>query len=225
MKVELIETRDGSSSLFVPELNETYHSTHGALAEAEHVFIKNGIDYYIHQNQPSNINILELGFGTGLNALLTALFAEKNNPNILYHSLETFPLGEKIIETLNYTELINDDSAKDLFQKTHQAEWEKSIPITPKFNIQKINQAFQAYETEVKYDIIYYDAFAPSKQAEMWVVEIFEKLYAMMNPNAILVTYCAQGQFKRNLKAAGFAVETLPGPPRKVEMVRAGKGE
>ena len=223
MKVEVIQTTDGSSSLFVPELNETYHSTHGALTESNHVFIKNGLDYYIKTNQPDSIRILEIGFGTGLNALLTADFEEHNSTKIIYHTLEAYPLEEEIIKSLNYPQLVGKENSKELFQNIHQADWEVESPITANFSIQKMHTTLDGFQAKEKYDIIYFDAFAPSKQPEMWDLAVFEKLYSMMNANAILVTYCAQGQFKRNLKSVGFEVESLPGPPRKFEMVRATK--
>jgi len=221
MKVEIIQTEDGSSSLFVPELNETYHSTHGAITESTHVYIENGLNHYIKTNQPNSINILEVGFGTGLNALLTAIFVQKLSVNIHYHTLETFPLEEKIVESLHYPSLVGEPDPKELFQEIHQAKWGELISISDKFSIHKINRAIEKFQNKIKYDLIYFDAFAPSKQPEMWEIVIFDRLYAMMNPKAVLVTYCAQGQFKRNLKSAGFDIESLAGPPKKFEMVRA----
>lgn len=221
MELEIIETRDGSSSLFVPEINETYHSTHGAIAEAKYVFIKQGIEHYLGINTPKSINILEVGFGTGLNALLTASFIDKISTKINYHTLETTPLSKELIEKLNYTELLTDFNSKELLVALHKAEWEALVEISSNFNIKKINQPLTAFKSETMFDLVFFDAFAPSKQPEMWEGHIFDQLIKMMNQRSFLVTYCAQGQFKRNLKSAGFEVESLPGPPPKKEMVRA----
>jgi tRNA U34 5-methylaminomethyl-2-thiouridine-forming methyltransferase MnmC len=222
-KVELIETRDGSSSLFLPELNETYHSTHGAIAEAYYVFIKNGIEHYLATNQKTSINILEIGFGTGLNALITADFASNNNIDFHYSSLEPFPLDQSIIEQLNYTAQLKTFDATQIFRKIHAADWGKIIPINQNFKLRKLKSPLLAFESSTKFDLIFFDAFAPSKQPEMWEIAIFEHLNKMMNEKAQLITYCAQGQFKRNLKSAGFEVQSLPGPPPKKEMVRGVK--
>ena len=222
-KVELIETRDGSSSLFLPELNETYHSTHGAIAEAYFVFIKNGIEHYLATNQKTSINILEIGFGTGLNALITADFASNNNIDVHYSSLEPFPLDHSIIKQLNYTAQLKTFDSKQFFQEIHAADWGKFYSINQHFHLKKVKSPLLDFESSTKFDLIFFDAFAPSKQPEMWEISIFEHLNKMMNEKAQLITYCAQGQFKRNLKSAGFEVQSLPGPPPKKEMVRGVK--
>jgi len=224
LKIELIETRDGSHSLFVPEINETYHSTHGALTESEYVFIQQGLDHYVSTNSVSEINILEIGFGTGLNALLTCLAAEKGNTRINYSSLETNPIESTITGELNYHELIADESAAVVFDSLHTAKWNELVRINDNFYLEKIEQQLQNYAGETdQFDLVYFDAFAPSRQPEMWELSLFEGIFKMMKPKGVLVTYCAQGQFKRDLKSCGFEVERLPGPPGKAEMTRAVK--
>jgi tRNA U34 5-methylaminomethyl-2-thiouridine-forming methyltransferase MnmC len=224
LKIELIETRDGSHSLFVPEINETYHSTHGALSESEYVFIQHGLEHYISTNSVSEINILEIGFGTGLNTLLTCLAGEKGNTRINYYSLETNPLEPTITGELNYHELVDAVNAAVVFENLHTAEWNELVRINDNFYLKKIEQQLQRYTGELdQFDLVYFDAFAPSRQPEMWELSLFEGIYGMMKPGGVLVTYCAQGQFKRDLKLCGFEVERLPGPPGKAEMTRAVK--
>ena len=222
MRIEIFETKDGSHSLLVPEINETYHSTHGALTESKYVFIQQGLDYYISKNDFSEINILEIGFGTGLNALLTSLAAEKGNTRINYYSLEINPIDSSITSKLNYHELIDDENAALVFDNLHAAKWNELVRINDNFYLEKIEQQLQRYSGEKdQFDLVYFDAFAPSRQPEMWELSLFENLYERIKPEGVLVTYCAQGQFKRDLKSCGFEVERLPGPPGKAEMTRA----
>ena len=222
MKVEIFKTKDCSHSLLVPEINETYHSTHGALTESEYVFIQQGLEYYSSTNSITEINILEIGFGTGLNALLTCLAAEKGNTRINYYSLETNPIDSAITSELNYCELIDDDNAAVVFDNLHAAEWNELVRINDNFSLKKIEQQLQRYAGELdQFDLVYFDAFAPSRQPEMWELSLFESIFSMMKSRGILVTYCAQGQFKRDLKSCGFEVERLTGPPGKAEMTRA----
>ncbi|MEQ6121799.1 tRNA (5-methylaminomethyl-2-thiouridine)(34)-methyltransferase MnmD [Reichenbachiella sp. MALMAid0571] len=225
--LEIIKTKDGSHSLLIPEMNETYHSTHGALTESNYVFIDKGLKYYVEKEAttPNNhINILEVGFGTGLNALLTSIYANTHKQLVSYFSLETNPIDPLILEQLNYHKLIDDTKGQELFQSIHACEWEKLVEINKYFSIKKINQALQEYSGETElFDLVYFDAFAPSRQPEMWDITLFEKIYGLMKKGGVLVTYCAQGQFKRDLKACGFEVEKIPGPPGKAEMTRACK--
>lgn len=216
----IIETGDGSQSLYNEELNETYHSTHGALTESEHIFIKHGLDYLKNSGR-EHINILEVGFGTGLNALLTQGYA-KDFPELSvdYVTLEPFPLKEELIAELKYHELISDRVTKHDFLRLHACEWDKEHALNANFTFTKHQTTLQEFRPNTRFDLVFYDAFAPSKQAEMWDLELLRKLVAMMCPGAVLVTYCARGQFKRDLAALGFVVETLPGPPGKKEMVR-----
>lgn len=224
MSIEVIKTKDGSTSLFVPELNETYHSTHGAVTEAEYVFIKEGLEHYQSIHNKPKINILEIGFGTGLNALVSLMYVNKGDFHVNYHSLETSPLQAEVIQQLNYTDFIDFAESKAIFQKMHHCDWGKSVAISDVFTLQKIEQSIHDFKgIGEQYDIIYFDAFAPSKQPDMWSLEVFQHLYSLLANNGILTTYCAQGQFKRDLKFSGFQTESLLGPPGKKEMTRGTK--
>ena len=219
-KRQLLLTEDGSHTLFIPELNETYHSTHGAIQESNHVFIKEGLKYYLSDKSVDELWIFEVGFGTGLNALLTAIFAEQNNTNIIYDAIEAFPLEATELKDLNYTYQIKSQSAAIIFSKMHTTKWNELMPISNNFKIKKIHRQIQDYHLSGRYDICYFDAFAPSKQPEMWEKSTLEKIYHSLKTDGIFVTYSAQGQLKRNLKAIGFEVHTIEGPPGKYEMVR-----
>ncbi len=218
-EIKLFITEDGSHSLQVPEMDETYHSSHGAIQESNHVFIKNGLEYWANNNIGKDLSIFEVGFGTGLNALLTLQKAEQLNVKINYTSIELYPLHSDLTNQLNYSEQLGLE--KSIFNKLHTCNWHEHIDITSHFNLQKIKAPFQDKSTDSTFDIIFYDAFAPSKQAEMWDYALIEKCYNMLNPNGVFVTYSARGQLKRDLKQAGFSVESLQGPPGKFEMVRA----
>ena len=215
MKYEVVVTNDGSSSIFIPEMNEHYHSSHGAIQEAEHVFIREGIEAISKEK----ITIFELGFGTGLNALLTAQFAERNERKVTYHSIEAFPVDLFLVEQLNYPHLLGDTSG--IFKAIHSADWNTLVTIHEHFALQKIKARIEDFDIESGIDIIYFDAFGPRAQAELWDISILKKMYDVLNEGGVLVTYCAQGQFKRDLKSLGFVVESLPGPPGKREMTRA----
>lgn len=218
--ISIITTEDGSHTIRVTELDETYHSIHGAIQESQHVFIEAGLKYYM-SNHPhkTSLKILEFGFGTGLNALLTAK-TSSIKIDIAYHTLEKYPVPQKIINALNYSAKINKAA---LFKQIHGAEWEDEHRLNQNFSIKKINIDFRDYATETHYDIIYFDAFAPSKQPDLWDKSIFKRCYQLLNAEGILVTYSAKGQLKRDLKAVGFTVESIPGPPGKYEMTRATK--
>ncbi|MES2837058.1 MAG: tRNA (5-methylaminomethyl-2-thiouridine)(34)-methyltransferase MnmD [Bacteroidota bacterium] len=215
--MKIITTSDGSSSLYNEVLDETYHSSHGAIQEALHVFIANGLHYF--DNSLNEISILEVGFGTGLNTLLTLLHS--NGKLVDYTALETFPLSNEITTQLNYTSLLQQNEVKPLFEKLHNCNWNEKVEITQQFYLSKLKKEVQTIEFKNQFDLVYYDAFGPRAQPDMWTKEIFEKLYSALKPNGILVTYCAKGEVKRMLKAVGFIVETLPGPPGKREMTRA----
>lgn len=221
-KVEIFETRDGSHSLLLPEMNETYHSTHGALTESKYVFIQMGLDYLLEQ-QPKlkEVKILEVGFGTGLNTWLTALEAEWRGIKVVFNTLEKFPLDADIWSKLNYAE---EESSQELFSAIHSSAWEDEIKISDSFSIQKFETDIFEYKPENgSFDLIFFDAFAPSKQPEMWQPEVLNKMFDCLKPAGVFVTYCAQGQFKRDLKSQGFLTEELPGPPGKKEMTRGTK--
>lgn len=220
-KVEIFETKDGSHSLLLPEMNETYHSTHGATTESAYVFIDKGLNHY-RSLYPDHkiIRILEIGFGTGLNPWLTALEADKQSLKVEFTSLEKFPLEPEITTQLNYANT-HSEAAKSLFDKIHSVSWESLQPVTDYFSLQKINTDIYTFLGATGlFDIIYFDAFAPSKQPEMWAPEILKKMHDLLSPKGIFTTYCAQGQFKRDLKSVGFAIEELQGPPGKKEMTR-----
>ncbi|MBX2964544.1 MAG: tRNA (5-methylaminomethyl-2-thiouridine)(34)-methyltransferase MnmD [Cyclobacteriaceae bacterium] len=218
--IEIISTKDGSHTLRNSELNETYHSIHGAVQESLHVFIKNGFDFF-QETFPKQLSILEIGFGTGLNAWLTATRAIGLPVQIQYTTLESFPLEETIWSKLNYAA---NEQGIELFTKLHQAGWSKSVSVTPEFTLFKIHNTLQQVSLHPSaFDLVYFDAFAPEKQPEMWALPVLEKVISSMKPGAILVTYCAKGQLKRDLKSLGLTVEALPGPPGKREMIRAKK--
>jgi len=217
--LKIITTSDGSHSLWNEELNETYHSVHGAMQESAHVFIKNGLDYYIERVSPERISILEVGFGTGLNALLTLHRLLHTLIPITYTSLEAFPLGEEVWSELNYGQLAG---MKEHFTTLHRSLWEKEQQILPHFQLLKLHTTVQRVELPLKsFDLVYFDAFAPNKQPELWAYPVLGKIMDAMKMEGVFVTYCAKGQLKRDLKTLGLTTETLPGPPGKKEMVRA----
>jgi len=221
MKTEFVISEDGSHTLFVPELKEHYHSTHGAINESKHVFINAGLHKALEGKQ--KINILELGFGTGLNALLTFVEVKQKDCFVNYTSYETYPLEEAIYSKLNYPDLIS-GNVKDVFLQMHKASWNKEFHISENFVLNKINDKIENLsEKSEKYDLIYFDAFAPDIQKELWTEELFNKIFNVMNPGGILVTYSAKGIVKRALKSAGFVLENLPGPIGKREITRAVK--
>ncbi|MDR0506149.1 MAG: tRNA (5-methylaminomethyl-2-thiouridine)(34)-methyltransferase MnmD [Dysgonamonadaceae bacterium] len=211
MKIIIETTADGSHTLSLPEMDEHYHSVNGAVQESKHVYIEAGLK----QCGKTEINVLEMGFGTGLNALLTALEAEYHSIKVFYTGIEKYPLPQEIINQLNY-KAIN----SPLFQAIHQAEWGKSELINPYFQIEKIQTDFRDYHFLGRYDVVYYDAFAPDKQPEVWSQELFDKIFSAMNLNGVLTTYCAKGNIRRMMQCSGFTVERLPGPPGKREMLR-----
>lgn len=222
--MELILTEDGSHTLYLKDLNETYHSRHGAIQESFHVFIKNGLRYYISVSHKKEIHLFELGLGTGLNALLTTIEAEKFKCQVNYQVIEPHPVPSAVYLQLNYVKRISQPGLELLFKKIHDTEWGVDLPLSDYLRIKKDQTFFQNYE-EIKnrFDVIYYDAFAPGKQSEIWEPALLEKTYQMLIPGGILVTYCAQGKFKRDLRNIGYQVETLIGPPGKKEMIRATK--
>ncbi len=224
MALQLITTGDGSHSLLNTELNETYHSVHGAVRESLHVFIKNGIEFYIQINQPEQLNILEIGFGTGLNTLLTLKHTQDSKTNINYTSIEAFPISLEIANQLSYPSDILLPNSVALFQTLHKAVWNEPVSILPNFVLKKWQTVLQEIDLEKnKFDLIYFDAFAPNKQPEMWEISILKKVVDSLTDNGIFVTYCAKGQLKRDLKSLGLVVESLAGPPGKREMIRATK--
>lgn len=216
-KPVIIDTADGSKTLYLEDIDEQYHSVNGAKTESEHVFVKNG--YSFHGS--SSPKILEIGFGTGLNCLLTAIQGEREKRKTYYYAIEKYPLKTEILEKLNYGDLISPESEK-LFQKIHNCEWEKTEQISPYFQLQKLKIDLVKDELSIAEacDVIYFDAFGPDKQSEMWTPAIFKKIVDKTLPCGVFVTYSAKGQVRRQLTALGFKVERLPGPPGKKEMLR-----
>ena len=208
MHSELLITSDGSHTLFVPEIDECYHSSHGAIQESQHIFIEAGLK----QCAKTDIRILEIGFGTGLNALLACAEAEKAGKRIHYTTLEKFPLLPDKALLLNFPQLI-DENLKAVFETIHLSNWNELQNISPFFILEKLETDFTTYNPTDKYDVIFFDAFSPEKQPEMWTQKQFEKIAAHCNSEAILTTYCAKGIVRRALQSAGFTVERLPGPP------------
>lgn len=220
--IRIIITGDGSHSLELPGMDETYHSRHGAFTESQYVFIEMGILNYLKQySNPEELNILEVGFGTGLNVLLTSIKSKELKKEIKFTSLEPFPLSKDIYQNLNYGKLAGEES---LYNSIHQSDWGSFIPINLLFSLKKMNSSLENVDLpNNQFDIIFFDAFAPSKQADVWSLQNLEKCYRVLKSPGQLITYCAQGNFRRNLMAAGFEVEKLPGPPGKFEMIRGTK--
>jgi len=222
MALQLITTGDDSHSLLNTDLKETYHSTHGAVQESQHVFIKNGLDFFIEQNTPDEINILEVGFGTGLNALLTLKQIQDSKIKVHYTSLEAFPISIEIAAQLSYSNDVVFQQSKQLFISLHESGWDEPVSILANFTLEKKIITLQESSFHPnEFDLVYFDAFAPNKQPEMWEVDVLKKVVQAIKPKGVFVTYCAKGQLKRDLKSIGTIIETLSGPPGKREMVRA----
>lgn len=217
----MLQTGDGSFTLHIPEWNEQYHSKHGAIAEALHVFIKEGLHHWISENGSSKISILEIGFGTGLNALLTYLESEKHSWNIDYTGVEAYPLGFEEYEKMNYSEM--QKTSDEVYLKLHNSPWDEKIMISQNFQLLKQNRFFSEISTLNTIDLIYFDAFGIRVQPELWTEEIFAIMFAALKPKGVLVTYAANGNARRAMQAVGFTVERLPGPPGKKEMLRGSK--
>ncbi len=224
MKREVFVTEDGSTSLRIPEWDEQYHSKHGAIQEANHVYISTGLTYFI-ENKYSDypINILEVGLGTGLNALLTALYAEQHTIPINYNALEAYPLSEKEWQSLNYPTCLSEAHAQTILEKIHRADWGVRVQISPYFQLKKEQKLFQDFSEKATTDLIYFDAFGPQVQPELWTSFIFKAMYKALKERGVLTTYSAKGSVRRTLQSVGFTVERLPGPPGKREMLRAVK--
>ncbi|WMN12561.1 tRNA (5-methylaminomethyl-2-thiouridine)(34)-methyltransferase MnmD [Marivirga salinae] len=219
--IKIITTEDGSHSLYHEGLKETYHSFHGALQESVHVFIEKGLRFWrTKSGLPKQVDIFEVGFGTGLNALLTAQFAIDNEVKINFTTIEPYPLDMEIIDQLNYATSIGQDNLKTVFKELHSCKWEENIEISPYFSIHKIKSKLEDFQTDQRFDVLFFDAFAPSKQAELWTADLLQKCFSLLREGGVFTTYSAKGQLKRDLKSVGFEVETLPGPPGKKEMVR-----
>ncbi|SMO46380.1 tRNA U34 5-methylaminomethyl-2-thiouridine-forming methyltransferase MnmC [Saccharicrinis carchari] len=213
-KIEIKLSKDGSHTLYVPALNEHYHSVNGAVNEAMHVFIQAGLKHV----QTNQVNILEFGFGTGLNAFLSAV--NSGEMEVHYCTLEKYPLDMETIKQLNYGALF-DGQFKALFKKIHQVPWGRENALDSRFFLTKQQCDFTKYKPENKYHIIYFDAFAPDIQPKLWSSAVFQKAYNALLPGGVLTTYCAKGIVRRTMQDVGFKVERMPGPPGKREMLRA----
>ncbi|MCD6091842.1 MAG: tRNA (5-methylaminomethyl-2-thiouridine)(34)-methyltransferase MnmD [Bacteroidales bacterium] len=214
-------TEDGSTTIELIGKDENFHSTHGAIQESEHIFIQNGL--MKKANEQSSISIFEMGFGTGLNALLSLLFAIKSNIHVDYLSIEAYPVEKELVGKLNFSEKLNlSDENDSLFKKLHAMDWNQRLEIQSnfKFEKKKIKLEELAFSKE-SFDLVYFDAFNPDLQPELWTEEIFRKIYLAMKPKGILMTYSAKGKVKRALKAAGFSLNALPGPIGKREITQA----
>jgi tRNA U34 5-methylaminomethyl-2-thiouridine-forming methyltransferase MnmC len=219
MKREIIKTLDGSTTIHLSEWNESYHSKHGAIQEAKHVFIKNGLALF--DNNP--VSILEIGFGTGLNAFITFLESQNKKQKINYTGVEAYPVSAEELLAMNYVEELESLEFHNIFEKMHKSEWDKEIEICDLFSLTKRKQFFDEINDFEIFDLIYFDAFGYRVQPELWSTEIFQKMYNSLKPNGVLVTYAARGVVKRSMISVGFTVEKLAGPPGKREMFRAFK--
>ena len=218
LKKLIVKTQDGSNTIFVPEFHETYHSTHGAIQESLHVFIRSGLKF---KAELKDLNVLEIGFGTGLNALLSFIDSEKRNINIKYTSIEAYPLKWNFVRKLNYIDLIFNGKYYDIYKKIHTCYWESYFELSSNFTIRKQNVQLQNVLFDNEFDVIYFDAFAPRVQPELWTDRVFTSMYKALRRGGILVTYCAKGSVKRVLKNVGFELQSIPGPPGKREISRA----
>lgn len=224
---ELVTTGDGSSSIFLPQFNEHYHSHHGAVQESKHVFMKMGWEKVIPGK--SQVDILEIGFGTGLNAYLVLdeiVDDAEDFPGVHYTALEAYPVDASMVSQLDYWKYgsyANPENNRDAFLSLHEATWNEPDEVYPFFIIEKRQVHLQDFVPQREYDLVFFDAFAPRVQPEMWTKEIFDKMYSLMKPDGILVTYCSKGEVRRNMIASGFNVEKVPGPPGKREMLRCSK--
>ena len=219
MKRKIIQTLDGSTTIQLQEWDECYHSKFGAIQEAQHVFIKNGLSLF----ENSTISILEIGFGTGLNAFITFLESKKINQIIDYIGVEAYPVALDEVRLMNYIPELNAENESAIFEKMHECNWEEPIILREDFLFTKRKQFFADIDDFEKFDLIYFDAFGYRVQPELWSLEIFTKMYTSLKSGGILVTYACRGPIKRAMIEAGFQIEKLTGPPGKREMLRGRK--
>ncbi len=221
MHLKIIQTEDGSTSLFNENLKESYHSRFGAINESQHVFLEAGLNTIKHLD---SINILEIGLGTGLNALLTCLQSEKERLTINYFAIEPYPIEEEIFNQMNFEECLNATNSNLYFNKIHKNPWDQMMAIHSMFKLTKLKNKLEQYQPPGNYfNLIYFDAFSPDIQPELWSLPNFIKILESLQQNGVMVTYCAKGQVRRDLEAAGFKTERIPGPKGKREMLRAAK--
>jgi len=220
LKKEIIITADGSSTIYLPEWKENYHSKHGAIQEAYHVFIKSGLDLF---PDGENVSILEMGFGTGLNCMISFLETQRRGLKVEYVGLEAYPLPFETILKLNHLGQLQAEKYKVFYHRMLEAEWDLKVEIHNNFTLHKKVLQFENFDQPENFDLIYFDAFGARVQPELWTEAIFVKMYAALRNNGILVTYSAKGSVRRAMQAVGFEVERLPGPPGKREMLRGRK--
>ncbi len=223
LKREIITTSDGSTTIHLPEWDEQYHSKHGAINEAKHVFIKSGFTHVLQLERLNPLHILEIGFGTGLNAFITLLEAQKINQLVNYVAVEAYPVELDEAKLMNYSETLSVKDQEDVFDRIHRTDWEILHKITSDFGLIKQKKFFSDIDDQNKFNLIYFDAFGARVQPELWTVKIFKKMYDALKEKGVLVTYSAKGSVRRAMQEVGFAVERLPGPPGKREMLRATK--
>jgi len=223
LKRKIITTSDGSTTIHFPDLDEQYHSKHGAINEAKHVFIKNGLDHILGTHTFQELNILEIGFGTGLNAFITYLEAQKIKQYVNYVGVEAYPVSLEEIKMLNYVDQLSEQDHQEVFNDMHTSGWEVTHEMSSFFGLTKRKQFFADIEDQNIFNLIYFDAFGARVQPELWGVGIFTKMYDALKANGVLVTYAAKGSVRRAMQEVGFTVERLPGPPGKREMLRATK--
>lgn len=219
MQRELIITKDGSTTFYIPELNENYHSTNGAILEAQHVFLKYGIHLFLEKFDKKNLNILEIGFGTGLNAWLTWLEAEKLNIKVNYVGVEAFPIAADELTMLNYAKILNDEGNSSKFEKLHEIQWNEEQQLDKQFSLLKLEQFFETIDFKNQFDIIYFDAFGFEVQPDLWSVSMFQKMFDSLKVKGLLTTYACRTVIKKNLQEVGFITQKLPGAPGKREML------
>jgi tRNA U34 5-methylaminomethyl-2-thiouridine-forming methyltransferase MnmC len=218
LKRTIIITADGSTTIQLSDWQEQYHSKHGAIQEASHVFVNMGLSLFFEK--PS-VSILEIGFGTGLNALLTLKESEKQKLQVLYEAVEAYPVTQEEVQRVNFPELLQ--VQRRHFDDLHLAVWEEEVAIIPTFRLKKRKQFFESIDDRDSFDLIYFDAFGARVQPELWTETIFKKMFEALKNRGVLVTYAAKGSVRRSMQAVGFTVERLPGPPGKREMLRATK--
>ena len=223
MKRSIITTSDGSKTIQIGEWNEQYHSIHGAIQEAKHVFIKMGLNHFLELHKVKSIRVLEMGLGTGLNAFITALEAEIRNLHIHYEAIEAFPVLKHELSQLNYPSLLANKNQESLFETIHDVSWATPNSITTNFTLTKVQQYFSKLEYFSLFDLVYFDAFGPRVQPDLWTPDMFRRMFNALKPRGVLVTYSAKGSVRRAMQSVGFFVERLEGPPGKREMLRATK--
>lgn len=216
-------TNDGSTTLFLPEWEEPYHSKHGAIQESDHVFIKNGLEFCVEHKNQSSISLLEMGFGTGLNCLLTYQAALNLGIEINYVALEAYPVSLKEVAQLNFPTILKSAKLQKVFEHLHESPWNQPVSINSTFELTKLQQQFEHFSSENTFDLIYFDVFGIRVQPELWTDSIFEKMYNALKNGGILVTYASNGNARRAMLQAGFTVEKIKGPHGKREMMRAFK--